>query len=43
MAKKTPIKRIGQPDDVAQTVKFLIKNKYITGENIVLDGGRGLN
>ena len=43
MAKKTPVKRIGQPDDVAQTVKFLIKNKYITGENIVLDGGRGLN
>lgn len=37
----TPLKRIGKPEDIANTVAFLAMNKasYITGETIVVDGG----
>lgn len=34
-----PLHRFGDPSDVAQTVKFLIDNPYITGQVIKVDGG----
>jgi NAD(P)-dependent dehydrogenase (short-subunit alcohol dehydrogenase family) len=37
-----PAGRTGSPDEVAQTVKFLIENDYITGQVINVDGGRSL-
>ncbi|WP_409189299.1 SDR family NAD(P)-dependent oxidoreductase [Bradyrhizobium sp. RDM4] len=40
-----PLRRIGRPEDVARTVAFLIDrtNYYITGENIMVDGGLTLS
>jgi NAD(P)-dependent dehydrogenase (short-subunit alcohol dehydrogenase family) len=39
---RTPLKRVGQPSEVANTVAFLASDKasYITGETIYIDGGR---
>jgi len=38
-----PLKRMGDPADVAKTVKFLIKEgTYITGQIIAVDGGRSV-
>ena len=34
--------RGGMPKDIAETVLFLAQQDYITGENIVVDGGRSL-
>ena len=36
-----PIKRFAQPDEIAETVSFLCSNKntYLTGQNIIIDGG----
>jgi NAD(P)-dependent dehydrogenase (short-subunit alcohol dehydrogenase family) len=34
--------RAGAPQDIADTVLFLAYQDYITGENIVVDGGRTL-
>lgn len=34
--------RAGEPRDIADTVLFLAGQDYITGENIVVDGGRSL-
>ena len=34
-----PLERIGEPDDIANCVKLLIENKYITGQVITVDGG----
>lgn len=34
-----PLKRFGQPDEIAQTAVFLAKSKYITGQVIRVDGG----
>lgn len=36
---KIPLKRLGQPAEVAETIKFLAQNDYITGQTIVVDGG----
>jgi NAD(P)-dependent dehydrogenase (short-subunit alcohol dehydrogenase family) len=39
--KKVPMRRLGYPDDIAPTVAFLLSDdsKYITGQNIIIDGG----
>jgi len=37
--KKTLLKRIGNPEDIVETVLFLLKNDYITGSVIPVDGG----
>lgn len=36
----TPLARTGTPDDVSAAVIFLIESEYITGETIIVDGGR---
>ncbi|MDQ3673045.1 MAG: SDR family oxidoreductase [Gemmatimonadota bacterium] len=36
----TPLKRLGSAEDVAQAVMYLICADYVTGETIVVDGGR---
>ena len=39
--KKVPMQRMGTPDDIAPSVAFLLSDdsKYITGQNIIVDGG----
>ena len=36
----TPLGRLGSPEDVAQAVMYLICAEYVTGETIIVDGGR---
>jgi pteridine reductase len=36
----TPLGRVGSPDDVAQAVLYLLSADYVTGETIIVDGGR---
>lgn len=38
---KVPMKRLGRPDDIAPSVTFLLSDeaKYITGQNLIVDGG----
>ncbi len=38
-AAKTPVGRVGQPEDVAQTIAFLIADSFISGQVIICDGG----
>ena len=41
--ERTPLKRLGEPEDVAAAVGFLACDApFITGQVIVVDGGRGL-
>jgi len=43
IVRATPLKRIGDPGDVAQTVLFLVEGPdFITGQVIVVDGGRSI-
>jgi pteridine reductase len=39
-AETTPLKRLGSADDVANAVLYLLENDYVTGETLVVDGGR---
>ena len=34
-----PLKRFGQPEEIAETALFLARSKYITGQVITVDGG----
>ncbi|PMD73035.1 3-oxoacyl-ACP reductase family protein [Companilactobacillus nuruki] len=34
-----PLGRFGRPEEIADTISFLIKNNYITGQVITVDGG----
>lgn len=38
---KVPLGRLGNPDDIAPAVSFLLSEeaKYITGQNLIVDGG----
>jgi pteridine reductase len=36
----TPLQREGSPEDVTRTVLFIIDSDYLTGETIIVDGGR---
>lgn len=39
-AEKTlPAKRVGQPEDIAQAVLFLMSDPFVTGTNLFVDGG----
>ena len=38
--KRIPLERIGTVENIAQTVLFIHRNNYITGQIIAVDGGR---
>ena len=40
-ASRAPLGRMARMDDVAEAVRFLIsdKSQYITGQNLLVDGG----
>lgn len=40
LAATTPLKRLGSAEDVAQAMLYLLEADYVTGDTIVVDGGR---
>jgi pteridine reductase len=40
--KRAPLQRTGTTDDITAAISFLINSPFITGEVLVLDGGRTL-
>lgn len=42
MAKRLPVGRIGQPDDIADAIGFLIGNGFTTGTTLHVEGGHRL-
>ena len=40
LIRTTPLARLGSPDDVTQALLYLIDADYVTGQTIVVDGGR---
>src|SRR5262245_5153024 len=36
----TPLKMMGSPSDVTTTVSFILESDFLTGETIIVDGGR---
>jgi NAD(P)-dependent dehydrogenase (short-subunit alcohol dehydrogenase family) len=39
---KSALKRVGSPDDVARTIRYLIEEDFATGSVYFVDGGRSL-
>jgi 3-oxoacyl-[acyl-carrier protein] reductase len=42
LAVRIPLHREGTPEDVAEAVRLLVTNQFITGETIVVDGGTSM-
>jgi pteridine reductase len=40
LEQTTPLRRLGSPDDVVGAMLYLIGADYVTGETIIVDGGR---
>jgi len=41
-AKNIPLQRIGRPENILQSIRFLLQNDYLTGQIIANDGGESL-
>ncbi len=39
LASTNPLKRVGSPEDIAEAVLFLLKNDFVTGQVLYIDGG----
>jgi NAD(P)-dependent dehydrogenase (short-subunit alcohol dehydrogenase family) len=42
LINRIPLKRAARTDEIAFALDFLLKNEYITGQTIVVDGGYSL-
>ena len=40
LERTTPLHRLGSPGDVAQAMMYLIEADYVTGDLVIVDGGR---
>ncbi|MBI5932154.1 MAG: SDR family oxidoreductase [Chloroflexi bacterium] len=42
LIERLPLKRPARPEEIASALEFLVKNEYVTGQTIVVDGGYSL-
>jgi NAD(P)-dependent dehydrogenase (short-subunit alcohol dehydrogenase family) len=42
LTASTPLRRTGEPGEIAEVVEFLLDATYVTGETISVDGGMKL-
>jgi NAD(P)-dependent dehydrogenase (short-subunit alcohol dehydrogenase family) len=42
LIKRIPLRRAARPEELASALEFLLRNEYITGQTIVVDGGYSL-
>jgi pteridine reductase len=42
LVETTPLQRNGNPEDVTRSVLFILDSDYLTGETIIVDGGRNV-
>ena len=40
LASTTPLRRVGEPADVVRTLEYLLDATFVTGETLLVDGGR---
>lgn len=38
LTEEVPLRKIGQPEDIAKCVKWLVEDNYTTGQVITIDG-----
>ena len=40
---RTPLARLGDPEDIADAVIYFARSRFVTGEILRIDGGKNLN
>jgi 3-oxoacyl-[acyl-carrier protein] reductase len=39
LARRIPVGRLGQPEEVADLIAAIVSNPYVTNQSIIIDGG----
>jgi NAD(P)-dependent dehydrogenase (short-subunit alcohol dehydrogenase family) len=42
LVQRLPLKRAATTEEIASALEFLLKNEYMTGQTVVVDGGYSL-
>lgn len=42
LTKKIPVRRFGEVQELAHAIRFILDNDYVTGTNLIIDGGMSL-
>jgi len=42
MRAKIPVRRIGQPEDIAKAIESVVTNGFMSGSTVYVDGGQRL-
>lgn len=42
VGEDTPLARVAEPADVGETIANLVQSRFVTGQNVVIDGGKSL-
>lgn len=42
VSEQTPLARVAMPDDVAETIANLLQSRFVTGQDVIIDGGKSL-
>ena len=42
LVDRLPLKRPARPEEISSALEFLVRNEYVTGQTIVVDGGYSL-
>ena len=42
LVDRLPLKRSARPEEISSALEFLVRNEYVTGQTIVIDGGYSL-
>lgn len=40
LSETTPLGRLGAPEDAVEALRYLVRQQFVTGETLVVDGGR---
>jgi pteridine reductase len=42
LLEESPLKRLGEPADVCRAIRYLLEAPFVTGEELIVDGGRSV-
>jgi pteridine reductase len=42
LLEQTPLQRLGEPADVSRAIRYLLEAPFVTGEELIVDGGRSV-
>jgi pteridine reductase len=42
VVEEAPLRRMGDPSDASRAIRYLLEAPFVTGEELIVDGGRSI-